>query len=135
MDIYDSWYSATLGIKDVKLKAYEEKYNGESVYRLTSDVVSEIQPYQLNDLGIRGIKRFKRYLKQAINKKSLYTINRILNYVHKRVLKLEKSPKMVCDKHNSIQKMRKEWLKQQAIADQLLTQYKLEKGDFYKKIK
>jgi hypothetical protein len=31
--------------------------------------------------------------------------------------------------------MRKEWLKQQAIADQLLTQYKLEKGDFYKKIK
>jgi len=63
---------------------------------------------------------------------SVNSINKLLHLVHKRILKLDTYPKLRCVKHDKIQKLRTDWKKQQLIADQMLTEYKKEKGDFYK---
>ena len=118
-------------IKELNKSINTKKYNGESVYHLTFEP-SELTALQLNEAGVRNIKRFKRYLKQAMYTKSVNSINKLFHLVHKRILKLDKYPKLVCEKHDKIQKLRADWKKQQLIADQLLDSYKKEKGDFYK---
>lgn len=113
-------------------KTYYDNGNFIPKYRLTSPI-KDIDEKSLKDSGIRNIKRFKRYLKHAMKTKSVQSVNKLLNLVYKRILKTDESvPKMVSDKHNKIQKLRSEWKKQQEIADRLLSEYKKEKGDFYK---
>ena len=118
-------------IKILNTKIEKTTYNGEPVYHLTFNP-SELTALELKEAGIRNIKRFKRYLKQAWNITSINSINKLLHLVHKRILKLDKYPKLICDKDDKIQKLRKDWKKQQLIAEQLLTEYKREKSDFYK---
>ena len=118
-------------IKKLEEKVKNTKYNGESIYTLTGEP-SELTALQLNEAGIRNIKRFKRYLKHAMYGNSINSINKLLHLVHKRILKLDKYPKLVSVKHDKIQKLRADWKKQQLIADQMLAEYKKEKGDFYK---
>lgn len=118
-------------IKKLEEKVKNTKYNGEQIYTLSGEL-SELSALQLNESGIRNIKRFKRYLKLAMYGGSINSINKLLHLAHKRILKLDKYPKLVSIKHDKIQKLRADWKKQQLIADQLLTEYKKEKGDFYK---
>jgi hypothetical protein len=118
-------------IKKLQEKVKNTKYNGEAVYTLT-EKPSELSALQLNESGIRNIKRFKRYLKHAMYGGSVNSINKLLHLVHKRILKLDKYPRLVSVKHDKIQKLKSEWKKQQLIADQMLAEYKKEKGDFYK---
>ena len=113
-----------------------KKYNGEPVYRFSTKTFAgnglKTVDFTKVEIGIRDIKRLKRYLKQAMFTKSLNSINKLFHLVYKRILKEEKYPKLICDKHDKIQKLRTDWKKQQLIADQLLESYKKEKGDFYK---
>lgn len=118
-------------IKKLEEKVKNTKYNGEQIYTLSGEL-SELSALQLNESGIRNIKRFKRYLKLAMYGGSINSINKLLHLAHKRILKLDKYPKLVSVKHDKIQKLRADWKKQQLIADQLLSEYKKEKGDFYK---
>ena len=118
-------------IKKLEEKVKNTKYNGESVYILT-EKLSELTALQLNESGIRNIKRFKRYLKLAMYGGSVNSTNKLLHLVHKKILKLDTYPKLVSEKHNKIQKLRTDWKKQQLITDQMLSEYKKEKGDFYK---
>lgn len=121
-------------VEELKETMESKTYQGEPIYRFTTEP-KEINISNLKELGIRDIKRFKRYLNKAILYKSEKSINRLFNLVYKRFLKLENIPRFVCDKHEIIQKLRKEWKIQQKIANQMLKQYKLEKGNFYKTIK
>ena len=118
-------------IKDLKKKVETTKYNGEPIYELTSEPV-DFTALDLSNAGIRNIKRFKRYLKQAMHFNSVNSINKLFHLVYKRILKLDTYPKLKCMKHDKIQKLKTDWKKQQLIADQMLTEYKKEKGDFYK---
>lgn len=118
-------------IKKLEEKVKTTKYNGEPIYTLTGEL-SELTALQLDEAGIRNIKRFKRYLKLAMYGGSVNSINKLLHLVHKRILKLDTYPKLKCVKHDKIQKLRTDWKKQQLIADQMLAEYKKEKGDFYK---
>lgn len=102
------------------------------IYRLTYPIDIDINPDYLQKSGIRNIKRFKRYLKVAIKNKDTKSVNKLFNLVYKRILNLTEIPKMLCDKHDKIQKLRKDWLKQQEILDKILNDYKKEKGNFYK---
>lgn len=120
-------------VSELKDKVDNTTYSDEPVYRFTHDI-KEISASDLSHIGIRDIKRFKRYLNQAMYRKSLRSINRLFNLVYKKFLGIKDYPRLVCDKHEIIQKLRKEWKRQQVIADQLLKQYKNEKGDFYKVI-
>ena len=121
-------------INEVKEKINKKTYNGESIYHLTGDIeeLTENDLIQSNNYGIQMHRRFKRYLKQAMNKKSISSINKLLNLVYKIILGKNSSPKIICDKHEKIQKLRKKWKQQQLIADSLLNEYKKEKSDFYK---
>lgn len=119
-------------IKDIKYLIDNEKYKELNKYRLTHDIVEILDPLVLKESGICNIKRFKRYLKQAFKTNSLQSINKFLNLVHKKIIKLDYSPKLINDKHEKIQKLRKEWLKQQDITNKLLLEYKNEKSNFYK---
>ena len=112
------------------IEKLKKSLKGKEHYRLTSDLVTI--DLSKHDIGIRDIKRFKRYLKQAVYIRSINSINKLFNLVYKKILKMDKYPKLICDKHDKIQKLRADWKKQQLIADQLLTDYKNEKGDFYK---
>ena len=111
---------------------YDDGISIKYKYRITHDIIESLNPVILKQSGIRNIKRFKRYLKQSIHTKSIYSINKLLNLVHKRILELDYSPKIVCDKHEKIQKLRKDYLEYKKIADKLLLEYKEEKGNFYK---
>lgn len=107
-----------------------DKVNTGGLYSLSG----RINTLTLEDFRTHGStvrKRFKRYLKSASNKRSLRTMNKLFNLVHKKILKLDSSPKLVCKKHEDIQKLRKEWKKYQKIADSLNKEYKDLKGDFY----
>lgn len=117
----------------LKEKVENTTYKGKPIYRFTNDPI-EVDSSDLSHIGIRDIKRFKRYLNKATMSQSMRSINRLLNLVYKRFLGEESVPRFVCDKHEIIQKLRKEWKTQQMIADQMLKQYKLEKSDFYKTI-
>lgn len=118
-------------INKLEEKVKTTKYNSEPIYTLTGEL-SELRPLQLNESGIRNIKRFKRYLKHAMYGGSVNSINKLLHLAHKRILKMDKYPKLVSVKHDKIQKLKADWKKQQLLADQMLAEYKKEKGDFYK---
>jgi hypothetical protein len=116
----------------INTKKYEENGVLINKYRLINDIVETLNPVLLKQSGICNIRRFKRYLKQARKNHSLHAINKFLNLVHKRIMKLDYSPKLVSDKHEKIQKFRKEWLEYKKITDELHLKYKTEKGNFYK---
>lgn len=102
-------------------------------------------------------KKFNKYLRRFNNKKSLYSINLFFHFLYKdvltlgevdekkeevnkwwtRIIRTPKGFKKVkvepSKKHLTIQEKRKKWKEAQAIANQLLTEYKEEKGDYYKK--
>ena len=120
-------------IKDLKKKVETTKYNGEPIYELTSEPV-DFTALDLSNAGIRNIKRFKRYLKQAMYTQSVDSINKLFHLVYRRILKLDTYPKLRSVKHDKIQTLRTDWKKQQLIADQMLAEYKKEKGDFYKSV-
>ena len=114
------------------IEKLKKSLKGKEHYRLTSDLVTI--DLSKHDIGIRDTKRFKRYLKQAMYIRSINSINKLFNLVYKKIMKIDKYPKLVCAKHDKIQKLRTDWKKQQIIADQLLINYKTEKGDFYKTV-
>jgi hypothetical protein len=124
-------------IKEIKQlisnEVYEENDDVKYKYHLTHKIIETLDPNILKESGICNIRRFKRYLKLASKTKSLHSINKFLNLVHKKIMKLDYSPKIVCEKHERIQKLRKEWLEYKKITDELLLKYKNEKGNFYKK--
>lgn len=116
-----------------ELKTYVETttYEGKAVYT----IVNKLEPLDSNDfyhVGIRMEKRFKRYLKQAYNKRSIESVNKLFHLVHKRILNSDSIPKIVSEQHIVIQKVRKEWKEYQLIADKLMGEYKKAKGDYYK---
>ena len=69
---------------------------------------------------------------QRQKKGSVNSLNRLFFVVYKTILKVDKYPRVICVKHNDIQKLRKDWLEYQKLADTMLKEYKEEKGDFYK---
>lgn len=117
--------------EDVKKRTQIYHEIGCQIYSFTSEP-SELIISDFTEVGIRNLKRFKRYLNQAMTKRSLRSINKLLHIIHKVILKKDVCPKLICQRHDNIQKLKKEWKKQQLIADQLLAEYKKEKGDFYK---
>jgi len=128
IDNYNKIINETL--EYVNSKTYEGKplftIKGEIKYLTKEDYF---------DLGIRMQKRLKRYTNNAKKKMSLSSVNRLLYLVHKKILKLDKSPRIISERHNLIQKLRKEWKDYQIVADGLLKEYKNEKGNFYKENK
>ena len=118
-------------IQELQDYVNSKTYNGEQLFTITG----ELKPLTKEDfklVGIRMEKRFKRYLKKAYYNRTLASVNSLLHLVHKRILKDNKAPKIVSERHNTIQKLRKEWKHYQTIADNMLAQYKTAKGDFYK---
>ncbi len=119
-------------INDVNNKTYMEEGKEYKTYSFTNNPGMEITELDFKDVGVRMLKRFKRYLNQVMAKRNVDSINKLFHLVHSKILKQPTYPKLVCEKHNKIQKLRKEWKKQQIIDEQLLMEYKKEKGDFYK---
>jgi hypothetical protein len=118
-------------VKELKKFVETTKYNSESIYELISEPI-EFTSLDLSKSGIRSIKRFKRYLKRSKNIGSVNSINKLFHLIYKKILKMSTYPKLKCVKHDKIQKLKDEWKKQQIIADNLLSKYKKERGDFYK---
>ena len=99
--------------------------------------LNSISGRDIKDLGIRKMKVFKRMIRKLHFKLNLDRVNRLLRFIKKHILtggvwSGDFSAKITCEKHDLIQAKRKEWKKQQEIADRLLMEYKKEKSDFYK---
>jgi predicted ATPase with chaperone activity len=110
-------------------------YNSEPIYKLVNSeqLITDLNPSFIKESGIHNIRRFKRLLKKCNNKMSVHDINKLLHLINKKILKNTlSSPKVICEKHEKIQKLRKEWKQQQLIANDLLRKYKEEKSNFYK---
>jgi hypothetical protein len=120
-------------VQFVEDRQYLEGTQSKYVYQLKGAINDSIDPSVITKAGIKNIRRFKRYLNRANRYMSTLSINKFLHLVYKRILKSELPiPYIVSEKHEKIQKLRKEWKKQQEIADALHQQYLSEKSLFYK---
>lgn len=97
-------------------------------------------------------KKFNQYLRKFRLKESRHSANLLLHFIHTRVIanvkestfwgvtyKSFNSPDWIKKikieaplKHQAIQAKRKKWKEAQAIADQLYSEYREEKGNYYK---
>lgn len=79
-------------------------------------------------------KVLMNYLWRLSQKVTMAQANKMLHFLYKKVYKLQDGPKIdYSEKEIKIKAARKAWKKAQAEADRLLSEYKKEKGDFYKK--
>ena len=101
-------------------------------------------------------KKTNNYIGRFREKKSLRNANRMFHFIHTRVLAKQEEVKVEYSwttyfykkwtnpdfiekvkiesplKHQAIQEKRKKWLEAREISDKLLSEYKEEKGDYYK---
>ena len=82
-------------------------------------------------------KSEKKKINQAIyrfdKKNTIKTSNYLLHILFKDIMKSETRVKILpSEKEVNIQNARKKWKEAQAIAEKLLSEYKVEKGNFYK---
>lgn len=119
--------------KHIKDRQYLEGGQSLNIYQVKGEIPVTIDPSVLKKSGIKNIRRLKRYLNRANYYMSVQSINKLLHLVHKRTLKFETpSPYIYSEKHEKIQKLRKEWKEYQKLADELHDKYVREKGLFYK---
>lgn len=87
------------------------------------------------ELGICDRRRLKRYLNKVIHKKSLRSVNTLLRFLSRMTGSLtdKTTVKITEPHHENIQNLRKEWKELQSKADAAFTEYKLMKGNYYKK--
>jgi len=139
-------------VRDNNLNTLNEKFNmvidevkekiKKSTYQDSKGVNHKIYKFKneenLQYVNIDGstekkkIKRFRRHLNRFIKKRSTNSLNRLFFVIYKTILKVDKYPRVICVKHNNIQKLRKDWIEYQELANIMLNKYKEEKGDFYK---
>lgn len=112
------------------------KINDESfpVYQIEGDLIwlFTFDNTQMAWLGIRDLKRLKRYINKCVVKKSLVNLNKLSHFITTKILKTDKRVRLNDPKHDQIQKKRKEWIDLRNKADQALAEYKKEKGNYYK---
>ena len=108
-------------------------YLNNPKYVLEGDirVLNNITIQSIKDLGICDIRRLKRFLNKINYRLNLDNINRLFRFlkssgVINEVLKIREP------KHETIQKLRKEWIELRNKADEALLVYKGLKSDYYK---
>jgi hypothetical protein len=117
----------------IKERQYLDGTRTLNIYEVKGEVPETIEPSVLKKSGIKNIRRLKRYLNRVNQHMSVQSINKLLHLIHKRTLKLETpSPHIYSEKHDRIQKLRKEWKAKQKLADEFHDLYVREKGLFYK---
>ena len=103
------------------------RIEGELTFDVSSmsDIISKMSKTQK--------KKFGRSLFRATNNPSLYSVNILLHFLYKKLLKTEKCPKvLISEKEQQIKEARKKWVAARDLATAALAEYKSIKGDFYK---
>jgi hypothetical protein len=108
-----------------------EKYIKENNYRVTGDIEEYYVLEGWKNLSKNQMKQIQKYCFWIERKPTLRRINSFFSLLS-RLFGIKKVNVLVSLKEEKIQKTRKEWLKARQISDNLLAEYKKEKGDFYK---
>ncbi len=108
-----------------------EKYIKENNYRVTGDIEEYYVLEGWKNLSKNQMKQIQKYCFWIERKPTLRRINSFFSLLS-RLFGIKKVNVLVSLKEEKIQKARKEWLKARQISDNLLAEYKKEKGDFYK---
>lgn len=83
-------------------------------------------------LSKRQMKRVQRSCLSLDTRMTIRNVNRFLSFIAK-VFNVQKTSVKISMKEEKIQQLRKAWLKSREDSEYLLSLYKKEKGDFYKK--
>lgn len=90
----------------------------------------------ISTLSKNGLKKTNRAIQKIEIHNTMRTSNLFLHYVMKQILKSDERIKITSSvKETAIQAKRDAWKKAHLVAMHLLTEYKEEKGDFYKSVK
>lgn len=103
---------------------YAIKGEFNSLFKLTKD--------KIDDLGICDRRRLTRAINRVNFKQSLFSLNRFLWFINKIVLQNPEAVRVTEPQHEKIQECKKKWKEAQRIADGLLSEYKTQKGEYYK---
>ena len=107
------------------------------VFKVNGNINFEINVLKFNELGICDRRRLRRLLKQCQHRFNIVRINKLFRFIHRTQISThpgEQSIKIVNWKHDLIQQKRVTMLALKKQYEEALTNYKLEKGDFYKTI-
>lgn len=107
-----------------------KEYANKKDYVITGNPHSELN---LDFPSQKAKKRFRNSLNRVVKHTTMKSANLFLHYLAKysnSTLKLEYSAK-----EKAIIEKRNKWKEAKAIAAQLMAEYKLEKGDYYKTFK
>jgi len=107
------------------------KFIKENNYQVSGNI-EELYYITWKHLSKRQMKKIQKYCFWIETKPTLRNINTFLCLLS-RIFDLHRIKINISLKEDKIQKARKEWLKIRNLSDILLSQYKLEKGNFYKK--
>ncbi len=78
-------------------------------------------------------KKLNQYIIGLEKKMSLRYINSFTSFIMRDILKIEDRIKVtISEKETKIQDSRKKWKEARSVAEKLLAEYKIEKGDYYK---
>lgn len=122
---------------DYTLKTFKEikKHIEERGWRCNVDLDDiKIDHKRILNFSWNRSKKFNRRLNLMNEARSVRSLNIGFHFLFKRMLETDNPVKIkVSEKEELIQSKRKKWKEARDLADQLLKQYKEEKGDFYKK--
>ena len=94
----------------------------------------EAKESDIYDLTKSQLKKFRNKVNKVLRKPGLRNINTLLWFVSKAIFKNSKAWNLkISEKEEKIQIARRRWKVARDISEQLLKEYKEEKGDFYKK--
>ena len=93
----------------------------------------EVEASELRDLSKTQRKKFRNKINRVLVNPTLRNINSLLWFISKLILGHETSWNIkISEKEERIQLARRKWKVARDISEQLLQEYKDEKGDFYK---
>jgi len=117
----------------IKLASEKIKINNWKTNFTIDNIILDIKDFK-STISQNQRKKLRNKIVKVIKKQNLRSINALLNFVSKEILVRGIIYKVqISEKEETIQKLRKDWLFARDLAQQALTAYKAEKGDFYKK--
>lgn len=107
-----------------------EKVIKENNYRVTGDI-EEYTMLEWKNFSKTQLKKIQKYCHYIEKHPTLRRINSFFSLLSAH-FEVKRVNVKISLKEEKIQKARKEWLKARQISDNLLAEYKKEKGNFYK---
>lgn len=110
-----------------------KKWSKSMYYRFNNDIDIYTKMYfKTEHISKNQLKKINKFIIGLNNKMTLRKVNSFLHLIYKTFEPIKKVQVKKSEKELEIQRKRKEWLKLRDEAEKALSDYKKEKGNYYK---